>query len=111
MITFPTSDPRGLLSALRAKIDAKGIRTWAYDEDGDFTHTADQWNRDAWMRPSIGANALVMSIVPPKNDHISSAVYAIYHGRFVETVIRHFDKRLSGPVLVSPLPEGEDQVE
>lgn len=111
MIVFPTSDPQGLLAALKSKIDAKGIRTWTYDGDGDFTHTADQWNREAWMRPAVTVDGLVMSIVPPKGEHISSVIYAIYHGRFVETVIRHFDTSLAGPVSVSPLPEGDDQIE
>lgn len=110
MILIPSRNPSALLSEIKVAIDDRRIRTWSYDADGDFTHTAEQWNHEAWLRPVLLASQLKMVIVPPSETHISSTIYAIYHGRFVEMVLRHFDSTLSGQISVSIQPEAGDQV-
>jgi len=86
------------------------VTTWAYDSDGDFTHTAEQWRNKAWLRPKIKeGEQLELFIVKPKEERISSAVYAIYHGRFIESILRHCDK-LFNEGLATALPEGNDVV-
>lgn len=110
MILIPARSPSVLLSNIKAAIDERRIRTWSYDGDGDFTHTAEQWNHEAWLRPVVLEGHLKMVIVPPRDTHISSTMYAIYHGRFVEMLLRHFDSTLSGQISVSIEPEAGDQV-
>lgn len=110
MILIPAGEPSRLLSDIKAAIDERRIRTWSYDDDDDFTHTAEQWTREAWLHPVLLERHLKMIIIPPRDTHISSTIYAIYHGRFVEMILRHFDHSLSGRISVSIDPEDEDQV-
>jgi hypothetical protein len=88
-----TDDARGLLHAIRTAIDESRIETWSYDKDGDFTHTAEQWKQCAWLRPLLKEDRLVLNIIPPRRRAISTRVYGIYHGRFIEMLLCHFDGR------------------
>lgn len=108
-ITVTTPTPNDLLASIKKAIDAGHIQTWAYDNDGDFTHSAQQWNRLAWLRPSIATGALVFSILPRKGVPISKEVYGIYHGRFIEMLLVHFDERFSD-ASSSALPAWADTV-
>lgn len=111
MIFLPTDEPDSLLKAIKDAIDDHRIKTWSYDEDGDFTHTAEQWRRMAWLSPQANSDGLRFYIFPPADAHISQQIYAVYHGRFIEMALRHFDSRLSGYASASPFPEGDDQIE
>lgn len=95
-VSVETPDPGGLLAAIKAAIDAGRIQTWAYDSDGDFTHSAQQWNRKAWLRPRVGFGVLTFSILGPRGQGVSREIYGIYHGRFIEMLLIHFDQRFSG---------------
>lgn len=88
-----TNSAAGLLKSFKDAIDKKNIETWSYDKDGDFTHTASsgQWTNKAWLRPSVKADRLVLNIVKPQNVAITPVIYAVYHGRFIESVLTHFD--------------------
>ncbi len=87
---FLTSTPNKLLSTFKKAIDDGHVDTWSYDSDGDFTHTPSQWNRQAWMRPSIvEGDRLVFNIIRPKNSSVSMEVYGVYHGRLIESLIIH----------------------
>lgn len=89
---FRTNTPKKLLAAFKKAIDEGKVVTWSYDADGDFTHTAQQWKSLAWLRPKvIEKEGLVLTILKPKNSKISSEVYAIYHGRFIESMLVHCD--------------------
>lgn len=91
-IHFTTKTPKRLLAAYKKAIDDGRVTTWAYDADGDFTHTAEQWNRKAWLRPKIQeGTALTLYILAPTDTKLSSVIYAIYHGRFIESMLRHCD--------------------
>ncbi|QCX49869.1 hypothetical protein [Ralstonia pseudosolanacearum] len=50
-LTVFTKESNALLKAIRKAIDEKKVETWAYDADGDFYHTPDQWRGKAWFRP------------------------------------------------------------
>src|SRR5258705_7841704 len=105
VIHFETKTPKKLLAAYKKAIDDGHVDTWSYDEDGDFTHTAEQWDRKAWLRPKIEQGTkLVFYILEPKDAEITSAVYAIYHGRFIESMLRHCDKLFSSS-SASAMPE------
>jgi hypothetical protein len=84
-----TDDPNKALGALKRMIDEGHIDTWSYDSRGDFTHTAasGQWKNKAWLRPKLCADRLEMNIIRPKNGSVNREVYAVYHGRFIETAV------------------------
>lgn len=108
-VYFETDTPQTLLDEFKKAIDDGRVVTWSYDVDGDFTHTAEQWKYKAWFRPSVEDQKLAMYIIPPKNSNISSEVYAIYHGRFIESVLVHCDKFFKNSVATS-FPKGSDRV-
>lgn len=108
-IVVKTENPSSLLIAIRQAIDEDRIEMWSYDAEGDFTHTAEQWSRRAWLRPSVRADGLVFNVVPPRSRSISRGVYGIYHGRFIEMLLNHFDKRFT-EVFATALPTRADRV-
>lgn len=90
-IIIKTSNPQGLLMAIRKAIDDGHVTTWSYDDDGDFTHTPDQYNRKAWLRPESSAGELKFGIVYPQTVKKTKFIYGIYHGRFIEMLLVHFN--------------------
>ncbi len=109
-IYFKSTTPKKLLSTFRKAIDDGHVATWSYDRDGDFTHTAKQWNRLAWLRPIVEEGAtLKMVIIKPKDQSISSEVYGIYHGRFIEAMLVHCDS-LFASARATALPDDGDKV-
>lgn len=108
-IYFKTNNPNGLLLDFKKKIDNKNIVTWSYDSDGDFTHTPTQWNRSAWLRPRILTDKLALFIISPKGAILSVETYAVYHGRFIESMLAHCDSNFI-EVISTSMPEGEDLI-
>jgi hypothetical protein len=106
-INVETSGPKSLLGAIKKAIDDKQVQTWEYDKDGDFTHTTAQWNKKAWLHPSTENGALRLTIIPPQNSTISTEIYAIYHGRFIEMLLAHFDQSFSG-ASATAIPTSSD---
>ena len=102
-------DPSSLLKRLKAAIDAGHITTWAYDRDGDFTHTPSQWVNRAWLQPHIMSNELVLTIVGQKAVPLDREAYAVYHGRFAEMMLAHFDQEFSS-IRTSALATSGDRV-
>jgi hypothetical protein len=94
-LKIDTAAPQALLAAVRDAIDKGHVRTWSYDADGDFTHTAEQWKNKAWLRPSVQPGMLELNIVAPQGQAITYEVNAIYHGRFIEMLLAHFGNRFS----------------
>lgn len=91
IVTTPT--PIELLDAIKRAITEGRITTWECDDDGDFTHSASQWKHRAWLSPRIeeGDQQLIFTTVSPIETTISVTVYAVYHGRFAEMLLAHFD--------------------
>jgi len=108
-ITFTTSDPVGLLKTFKKAIDDGHVVTWIYDKDGDFTHNTDQWRYQAWLRPTIQVDRLVMTIIPRKDRSVTKAVYGVYHGRFIESLLTHCDELFSN-AFASAMPAVGDIV-
>lgn len=104
-----TEKPRRLLLAIKQAIDEGQIKTWSYDQDGDFTHTADQWMKRAWLRPNIQDGRIVFNVIPPKLRAVSQVVYGIYHGRFIEMLLNHFDKEFED-ALATALATSSDRL-
>jgi hypothetical protein len=108
-VSFVTTDPSGLLRAIKDQIDKKKIETWSYDSAGDFTHAPEQWKRKAWLRPSVQNGALVFNIVSRNDETLTKVVYGIYHGRFIEMMLTHFDGSFSQG-MATALPIGRDLI-
>lgn len=109
MLYFVADEPPRLLSSIKTAIGEGKIKTWVCDKDGDFTHSAEQWKYKAWLRPRVGDSSLYFYIVPPKGKSISREVYAIYHGRFIESIMAHLDTQFER-ATASAMPEGSDHV-
>jgi hypothetical protein len=95
MVNVMTSVPRGLLGKIKAAIDSGQIRTWAYDSEGDFTHTPNQWSCRAWLRPEIGPNGLQLRFLKNRDMPVTTEIYGVYHGRFIEMLLAHFRDQFS----------------
>jgi|SRR3989344_8523994 len=110
-IKFKTNDPNKLLNSFKKAIDDGNIDTWSYDKDGDFTHTTSsgQWENKAWLRPKTRVGELLFIILSPKNTTLTSEVYAVYHGRFVESMLSHCDSLFSN-AETSALPADGDTI-
>lgn len=109
-VHFKTTTPKKLLAAFKKAIDEGKIVTWSYDADGDFTHTAQQWKSLAWLRPKIREGEdLMLTILKPQKSKVSSQVYAIYHGRFIESMLVHCDSLFS-EATATALPADGDVV-
>lgn len=85
------SNPHELLRNIRTKIEEGSIDTWELDNDGDFTHTPPQWVNLAWLRARVFDDHLTFNIIGSKRKNLSKTVYGIYHGRFIEMLLTHFD--------------------
>ncbi|MGD0091286.1 MAG: hypothetical protein ABSE73_15320 [Planctomycetota bacterium] len=105
-----SQNPSGLLQAIKEAVQERAIDTWSVDSDGDFTHSAEQWKNKAWFRPAITEDRLILNILAPKETHLSRAVYGVYHGRFVEMLLNHFDNRFS-QARATALPTKGDRVD
>lgn len=107
-VVVKTTTPKALLSAIKRAIDRGDIDTWSYDADGDFTHTAEQWRRRAWFRPRPDEGRLIFNILPPRTGDVSRLVYGVYHGRFIEMLLNHFDEKFS-EAMATALPTNGDR--
>jgi hypothetical protein len=88
-IFFATSTPKKLLACFKNAIDEERVTDWAYDADGDFTHTSKQCINKAWLHPEFENECLSVFTLPPKNGIISQDLYARYQGLFLEAMITH----------------------
>lgn len=104
-----TQDPRGLVNKIKKAIDDKSIDTWSYDKDGDFTHSVSQWAYHAWIRPRLETDRVVFSIICRNDKNLSVTDYAVYHGRFAEMLLTHFDKTCKS-IEITPLATNYDLI-
>lgn len=102
-LTITALNPQALLDAIYEEIDNGNIMTWSYDEDGDFYHvTPDhQWEGEAWLHPTAENVMLTLNVLPPKGRQVSSVAYAVYHGRFIEMLLAHFDTDFSTTIATA----------
>lgn len=101
-------NPAELITKLHSLIDSNSIQTWSYDSDGDYTHVLDQWKNKAWIRPYKNISNhdynLVFGFIGNKKIITSKALYGIYHGRFSEMLLTHFDDKISN-IIITPMPK------
>ena len=100
-------NPQALLEAIRIAIRQGKVETWSVDGDGDFTHNPEQWRYKAWLRPRIADGRLVFRILTPKGVVLSTRTYAVYHGRFIEMLLAHFDSQFGSASATALASEGD----
>lgn len=103
-----TNDAAGQLARIKRLIDQGHIDTWAYDKDGDFTHTPPQWANKAWLRPQVKSDVLRFVIIKPEDTPLTREIFAVYHGRFIEMLIAHVADRVTN-ACASPNPVSGDE--
>jgi hypothetical protein len=108
-LTVSTKIPTELLLIICKAIKEGEIKTWSVDKEGNFTHTLPQWKNEAWLRPKIVTGDLIFTIIPQARKAISREIYAVYHGRFIEMLLAHFDSNFSR-AFASAMPEKGDDV-
>lgn len=108
-IRIATSQPQELLDQIKSLIDKGSIKSWSYDNDGDFTHTAQQWRFKAWFRPRVRGDELLLSILTQRGVPMSKATYGAYHGQLIETVLSHADT-MCRSLMASSYPEPGDNI-
>ena len=108
-IYVKTIDPNKLIEDINEKINNSSINTWSVDKDGDYTHTAQQWQFHAWMHPIVEPGRVVFAIWGRVSEDLSIVDYAIYHGRFAEMLLTHFDQQCSS-IEISSLASQYDKI-
>lgn len=94
-IKVSTSSPSALLSKIKKAVDDGKVRSWSYDKDGDFTHDSEQWSKKAWLRPKTYQGELRFGILGVEGTQMTKQVYGLYHGRFIDMLLTHFDDDFS----------------
>jgi hypothetical protein len=108
-VSVTTAKPKTLLAAIKKAIDDKKVVTWEYDADGDLTHSLEQWKNKAWFKPEVMEGCLVLGIVGQAKINTSTEVYAVYHGRFTEMLLAHFDAAFT-IATVTAMPDSNDNI-
>lgn len=94
-IIVKTQTPDDLLKKIKNAIDEGTVRSWSYDKDGDFTHDSEQWTKKAWLRPKSYSSELRFGILGQKEIKLSRQIYGLYHGRFIDMLLTHFDSEFN----------------
>lgn len=87
-----------LIDRINQSISSGQIKAWLVDSDGDYTRSMEPWKERAWMRcrfDETDPTHLMFIIIEPKNQKLSKATYGVYHGRFAEMLLTHFDVLIS----------------
>lgn len=100
-ILVKTDNPKKLVRDINEGIEQGKIDTWAKDREGNYTHSRPQWMYHAWMHPYIYEDRVVFGILGRSDAKLTTAEYAVYHGRFAEMLLSHFDQSMSS-IIVSP---------
>lgn len=105
MIRVETANPQQLVEQIKKAITEKSIVTWSLDSDGDFNPTQDQWEGKAWMRVKTKdsePNILYVAIIESRKVKMTRSIYGVFHGRFSEMLLTHFDTDIVS-LSISPL--------
>lgn len=102
-------DPQKLLKHIKAAVRDGTVQTWQLDSDGDFTHTPRQWINQAWFRPKTFAEELIFNLLGQTSSIMSKPTYGVYHGRFIEMLLTHFDEEFD-VAIATALPVEDDYV-
>lgn len=112
-IFVQTSNPKNLIDKIYKAISRGDIDTWVADKFhlNYLTHiTSDrQWYQQAWMGYQIEQDQVVFCMIGRPGIPISIPEYAIYHGRFSEMLLAHFDHDFDYIYITALLDPDYDQ--
>lgn len=91
-LTITTPDSVALLEGLLDRIGQGFVDGWK-GEGHSFTLADPEWGEKAWVRAFAEDGRLVLGLVPAEGGVMADGVYATYHGRLVEQLLRHFRGR------------------
>lgn len=108
-ITVTTQSPRTLFDKIKSAIDKGEVDAWSYDEDGDFTLEHPKWKNKAWIRRTtvVSRSSITFGLLGRMNQPVTKEEYAIFHARFAEMLLTHFDTVITA-INVSSLPTPDD---
>ncbi len=96
---------------MNESIESGEIETWTVDKDGDYTHKPVQWRNKAWISVSdvIPRETVIFGIISRRFVKMTKDIYAVYHGRFSEMLLAHFDTLIE-KIEISALPTEHDKL-
>lgn len=100
-ISVSTHDPKELLEKLKKAVSDGDVTTWKVDSDGHFEYVADQYAGKAWFAPTVLDGMLVFGLVGEAGVTMKKTIYGVYHGRFVQMLLTHFDDCFSGATVTA----------
>lgn len=107
-IVIKTEQPNQLLEELNRAITNGLIQTWQVDCEGDYTISRFQWFQHAWLRPYVETGRLVFGIVQSSSFVMTCQLYGVFNGRFVATLLTHFDFMIEHMEITPMLVEKYD---
>ncbi len=93
-IIIKTDTPDTLLDEIYEGIQSKKVDKWASTADGRLTYASLLWKNEAWFKPQIWVEEkeLRFGLIKRKDrKHISTKLYTMFHTKFVEMLLSHFD--------------------
>ena len=109
-IIIQTDHPDLLLDTIYEGIDRK-IDKWSRTNDGRITHGSLLWKNEAFFKPQIWVDdsELRFGLVKRKDRrHITASLYTMYHVRFIEFLLNHFDTDFSRVAATAEKAEPDD---
>jgi hypothetical protein len=105
MLHVRTNDPPAFIATVKKLIDAKKIKTWSYNKDGDLRYEVEQYRSQVYgLRPVAAMGSLDLQVLKlAGGPELTQAIRAIVYGRFVEEVLAHFGKADFSNVTCDPL--------
>lgn len=103
-LVVKTNEPGKLLTNIKEEIQNGNIDTWKIDNDGDYTHSPEQWCNKAWFHEysqDNDRNILRFGIIGNQKRKMTSGLYAIYHARFLEMLLSYFDEMIENIQITS----------
>ena len=102
--TTSSTTSKELWDSIREQIKNGVIDTWEIDADKDLTHTPYPWAGEAWLRFYSNENEIIFGIIARRDKKMSKQIYGVYHSKFAETLLIHFDTQIN-EIKISSMPE------
>ena len=107
-ILVKTLNPSGLLTSIREGIEQNTVTQWSIDKDGDFSFLGTYVGR-AWLRPRLQEGEIRFSVLTSKGTVMKRSTYTLYHSRWIEMLLEHFDGKFIS-ATASALPTAGDLI-
>lgn len=113
MITINTKGKAEILAnRIADTIRGNVISDWIIDGEDDITLSNAQWRHKSWMRIKMSQTnnrQLYVAMIGSANAFITGPMYAVYHSKYVEMLLRYFDTEIENFVVSSALTTGVDE--